>query len=114
MQNTVLVTGASGFIGKWVLRELLEAGARVVALDVRPATERWNRVLGVGPKDVVFSDMPLIDRDGLIAISAGNDIPSVAAPGSKQAGRHSTQDNAPAWSAADWEPPPETRPRPKV
>ncbi len=39
--------------------------------------------------------LPLIDRDGLIAIIIGNEIPSVAAPGSKQAGRHSTQDNDP-------------------
>ncbi len=76
-----------------MLRELLEAEARVVALDVRPAKERWNRVLGAGAKDVVLSDMPLFDRDGLIAIISDNDIPSVAAPGSKQAGRHSTQDN---------------------
>ncbi len=46
MSPAVLVTGGSGFIGAWVLRELLEAGQRVVALDVRPATERWGRVIG--------------------------------------------------------------------
>ena len=77
MQNTVLVTGASGFIGTWVLRELLEAGARVVALDARPATERWSRVLGAGAKDVVFSDMPLLDRDGLSALMKQHDVSHV-------------------------------------
>jgi nucleoside-diphosphate-sugar epimerase len=66
--NAVLVTGGSGFIGTWVLRELLGRGTRVVALDVRPATERWNRVLGVRAKDVIFSDMLLTDRDGLAAL----------------------------------------------
>ena len=65
MQNSVLVTGGSGFIGTWVLRDLLEVGKRVVALDVRPATERWSRVLGARAKDVVFSDASLIDRDAL-------------------------------------------------
>lgn len=64
----MLVTGGSGFIGTWVLRELLAEGKRVVALDVRPATERWNRVLGSGTKEVVFSDVSLIDRDGLVAL----------------------------------------------
>jgi len=68
MQETVLVTGGSGFIGTWVLRELIDQGKRVVALDVRPATERWSRVLGAGAKHVVFSDVPLIDRDGLLAL----------------------------------------------
>ena len=63
--ETVLVTGGSGFIGTWVLRDLLEAGKRVVALDVRSATERWSRVLGARAKDVAFSDVSLIDRDAL-------------------------------------------------
>jgi len=68
MQETVLVTGGSGFIGTWVLRELIDQGKQVIALDVRPVTERWSRVLGAGAKDVVFSDVPLIDRDGLLAL----------------------------------------------
>jgi nucleoside-diphosphate-sugar epimerase len=66
--DTVLVTGGSGFIGTWVLRDLLEAGKRVVALDVRSATERWSRVLGARAKDVAFSDVSLIDRDALAGL----------------------------------------------
>lgn len=77
MPDTVLVTGGSGFIGTWVLRELLEAGARVVALDVRPATERWNRVLGAAAKSVVFSDVSLIDREGLAALMNLHDVSHV-------------------------------------
>lgn len=64
-ENTVLVTGAGGFIGSWVLRELLNTGRRVVALDLRPAPERWSRILGSRARDVVFSDVALTDRDGL-------------------------------------------------
>ena len=67
-EPVVLVTGGSGFIGTWVLRELLGESKRVVALDVRPATERWNRVLGAGTKNIVVSDVSLIDRDGLITL----------------------------------------------
>ncbi len=35
---TTLVTGASGFVGRYVVRELLSAYADVVALDHVPAT----------------------------------------------------------------------------
>ncbi|MFO0937153.1 MAG: NAD(P)-dependent oxidoreductase [Gemmataceae bacterium] len=66
--NAVLVTGGSGFIGAWVLRELLGRGKRAVALDVKPAAERWNRVLGDRAKDVEFSDISLTDRNGLAAL----------------------------------------------
>ena len=48
--ETVLVTGGSDFMGTWVLRDLLEAGKRVIALDVRPATERWSRTARVQPR----------------------------------------------------------------
>ena len=75
--EAVLVTGGSGFIGTWVLRDLLEAGKRVIALDVRPATERWSRVLGARAKDVVFSDVSLIDRDGLTALMKKHDVSHV-------------------------------------
>lgn len=44
---TVLVTGAGGFIGSRVLRELLSRSTKAIALDVRPATERRNRVIDV-------------------------------------------------------------------
>ena len=70
----VLVTGGSGFIGTWVLRELLGRGAKAIALDVRPATERWSRVLGAKAKDVVFSDVPLTDRDRLTELMKVNSV----------------------------------------
>jgi nucleoside-diphosphate-sugar epimerase len=50
------------------LRELLHRGAVAVALDVRPATGRWSRVIGPRASEVIFSPTPLIDRDGIRAL----------------------------------------------
>ncbi|MBY0230396.1 MAG: Ldh family oxidoreductase, partial [Gemmataceae bacterium] len=61
--RVVLVTGAGGFIGTWVLRELLRCGARPVALDAHRAPERWRRVLGT--QDISWADATLTDRDAL-------------------------------------------------
>ncbi len=41
--NTALITGATGFIGQWLTRELLEHGIRVYAV-VRPGTENMGKL----------------------------------------------------------------------
>ncbi|MFT5434291.1 MAG: UDP-glucose 4-epimerase [Myxococcota bacterium] len=61
----VLVTGGSGFIGTWVLRELLARDARPVVVDLQPAPQRWQRVLGERAQDVVWADASLLDCDRL-------------------------------------------------
>lgn len=61
----ILVTGAQGFIGSWLVERLLEEGARVVVLrrDV-PAESRF-RIEGLGDRcDIVLGD--LLDRDSLV------------------------------------------------
>ena len=61
----VLVTGAQGFIGSWLVSALLDAGARVVALrrDV-PAESRF-RIDNLEERcDVVLGD--LVDYDSLV------------------------------------------------
>ncbi len=68
MDSVVLVTGGSGFIGTWVLRELLNFGARAVAVDVQPAPQRWPRVLGERANEVAWADASLTDRDSLQAV----------------------------------------------
>ncbi len=68
MAAGVLVTGASGFIGTWVLRELLQREARPVALDAQRPGDRWRRVLGDRLGDVVWTDASLTDRDALQAV----------------------------------------------
>lgn len=64
----VLVTGAGGFIGTWVLLELQRLGLRAVGLDIRPARERWQRVLRIDGLQIPFSDVALTDRDGLATL----------------------------------------------
>jgi UDP-glucose 4-epimerase len=68
MNHTVLVTGGSGFIGTWVLRELLQRDVRPVVVDVQPAHERWQRILGDRSSDVVWADASLTDRDSLQSV----------------------------------------------
>jgi len=43
--TTVLVTGASGSIGKWVCRDLLRRGLRCIAADVREAANTLDGVI---------------------------------------------------------------------
>lgn len=63
MPEKVLVTGGSGFIGTWVLRELLARGLQPVAFDVQPNPQRWERLLGARAADVTFVQGNLVDRD---------------------------------------------------
>ena len=64
-KGTVLVTGACGFIGTWVLRELVERGAQVVALDLGDRPERWERVMGCRSRDIVFERSSLLNQESL-------------------------------------------------
>jgi len=65
MSDVVLVTGGGGFVGTWVVRELLARGVAAVALDVAPNPERWRRVIGPRAADVPFVAGSLLDRDAL-------------------------------------------------
>jgi nucleoside-diphosphate-sugar epimerase len=68
MSDVVLVTGGCGFIGTWVLRELLARGALPVVVDAQPAPPRWQRVLGAQANAVVMAQAELTDRDALQAV----------------------------------------------
>lgn len=63
MRETVLVTGGCGFIGSWVLRELLERGVRPVVIDTEPSPSRWDRLLGEDKQHIILTDASLLDRD---------------------------------------------------
>ncbi|QDU22858.1 NAD-dependent epimerase/dehydratase family protein [Urbifossiella limnaea] len=65
MRDVVLVTGGAGFVGTWVLRELLARGVSAVALDVAANPDRWRRVLGPRAADVPFVAASLLDHDAL-------------------------------------------------
>lgn len=62
---TALVTGGSGFIGTWVLRELLQCGIAPVVYDVRPNARRWSHVLGSDASRVIFVEGDLQETDRL-------------------------------------------------
>jgi len=68
MSSSVLVTGGSGFIGTWVLHELLTQGARPVVVDPCPALPRWQRVLGQRASEVVTAEASLLDPDSLLKV----------------------------------------------
>jgi len=63
---TVLVTGGCGFIGTWVVRELLQQRARVIVLDSEERRDRWKRVIGSAAEHVPLVKGSLLDR-GLLA-----------------------------------------------
>lgn len=60
-----LVTGGTGFVGTWVLRNLLERGVHVAVYDVQPNQDRWDRVLGMPAQRVSFFQGDLVDRERL-------------------------------------------------
>ncbi len=77
MSEAVLVTGGGGFIGTWVLKELLRIGARPVVVDLQPGGERWRRVLGKQIEKVVFAPVALTDRDALQSLLESHGVTRV-------------------------------------
>lgn len=65
--TSVLVTGGAGFIGSWVLRDLLERGLRPLVYDLQPSPDRWNAILGPRAADLHFVQGDLTDRQRLWA-----------------------------------------------
>ena len=65
MPVTVLVTGGCGFIGTWVLRELLQRKLRTVVLDATERPERWSRILGPEATSIPLIHANLLDRESL-------------------------------------------------
>jgi nucleoside-diphosphate-sugar epimerase len=74
---TVLVTGGCGFIGTWVVRELLERGLRIVVLDASGRPARWQRVIGPRSEQVPIIQGSLLDRELLARVFAEHRVTHV-------------------------------------
>jgi UDP-glucose 4-epimerase len=77
MSETVLVTGGGGFIGTWVLRDLLSRGLVPVVFDLQKNTERWQRILGPDADKVRFVAGNLLDRPLLSKVATENQVSRV-------------------------------------
>ena len=75
--TTVLVTGGCGFIGTWVVRELLARGLRVVVLDAGERPARWGSVIGAGSDGVSLVQGSLLDRELLARVFAEHHVTHV-------------------------------------
>jgi UDP-glucose 4-epimerase len=79
MTKTILVTGASGYIGSHTCVELLEAGYDVVGIDnfCNSSRESLNRVEKITGKTVQFHEADVRDRSKLRTIFATHRIDAV-------------------------------------
>lgn len=75
--KTVLVTGGCGFIGTWVLRELLQHGLRVVVLDAGERPARWERIIGTDSRDVPLVQGSLLNRELLAHVFTAHQVTHV-------------------------------------
>lgn len=72
--TNVLVTGGCGFIGTWVLHDLLAQGAIPIVVDHQPQPDRWKRVLGEGIDRVKQVEVSLLNPVGLQEVIERFDI----------------------------------------
>ena len=73
----ILVTGGCGFIGTWVVRELLQQGLRAVVLDMEERPARWQRVIGGDSQQVPLVRGSLLDRELLARVFAEHQVTHV-------------------------------------
>ncbi len=78
MRETVLVTGARGFIGAWVVKTLLAGDRPVIALDLEPDADRLAAVLEDDPTTALTEvSGDITDHDALSRVIADLDVGSV-------------------------------------
>ncbi len=65
IEPTVLVTGGSGFIGTWVIAELLQRKCRVVIYDLTNGGEKWRHLSESARDKVEFVRGDVLDTNAL-------------------------------------------------
>lgn len=70
----ILVTGGSGFVGSWVLKDLLCSGHTPIVVDQHPAEGRWRRVLGPAADNLVWAEASLADPGSLQTVITNYDV----------------------------------------
>lgn len=70
MAKTILVTGASGFIGAWILHRLAREDVSVVATARRPNDDRLRLVCeGDAPANIAWERLDVSETDKVLAIA---------------------------------------------
>lgn len=54
MKPRFLVTGGGGFIGTWVLKEILDRGGSAVVYDAVDSQDRWRRIIGERASEIAY------------------------------------------------------------
>jgi UDP-glucose 4-epimerase len=77
MATTVMVTGSSGFVGSYVVKELVHKGCEVVAFDVRPPINEQAWLLREELPDVKFCRGTIEDLSTVIRVVKENRVEMV-------------------------------------
>jgi len=77
MGTRVLVTGGSGFLGCYVMKNLLRRGDTVVNYDVRPPREEYRWLLGDKLKEIALEQGSIEDLSELILVMQKHRIEKV-------------------------------------
>ena len=67
-RRVTLVTGGNGFVGPFLVEQLLESGRRVVVYDAAPLRDEGRFVLGPRAEDVVFERGSIDDQGRLFDV----------------------------------------------
>lgn len=68
MGSGILVTGGSGFLGCYVIKDLVERGEKVVSYDIRPLSAEYRWLLGKKETEIAFERGSIEDLSELILV----------------------------------------------
>lgn len=70
----VMVTGGSGFIGSWIIKEFLERGANVRSFDIKDDLAVAREVLGASAETVEWQQGDVTDAQAVSSAAEGCDL----------------------------------------